>query len=278
MKLALVANHASGSADVDLDEIARLVADDGRNDVRDVDLADLAEADLSGVDRLVVAGGDGTVGLAARSALQAGSQLAVVPCGTANDFARAMSITRDAPEAARRAARATGTTTVEVAVVEDGPFVNLAACGLTTKAARDASWLKTHVGPLAYAIGAIQAGFSEHSITARVEVDGEVIFHGAAWQVMVAASGAYGGGARVAPADPTDMRLDVSIVPRSHRLALFKRAWGMRNGTLHEQDGIVHGRGAEIVVEGPRDYNIDGELRPLDRARFSVCGTVEVVA
>ena len=56
-------------------------------------------------DRLVVAGGDGSIAPAAEAAAGAGIALAVIPAGTANDFARAMELPDDLDDACRLAVR-----------------------------------------------------------------------------------------------------------------------------------------------------------------------------
>lgn len=278
MQLAFVANHRSGSGRVDLDEVGRLLEADGTNDVRAVELSDLGSIDLSDVERLVVAGGDGTVGNAARCAMRTESQLAVVPAGTANDFARAVGLPLEPRDAAQLAADPAARTRVaEIGMAEEEPFVNAAACGLTVAAAQRASGLKAALGPLAYGVGAVNAGWRAHTVTAKVLVDGETLFHDACWQVMIAASGAFGGGASLGPVDPSDGCLDVAVIPKGSRVGLVGRAWGMRTGTLHGQTGIVYGRGAEIEVQGPRDFNVDGELVEMEDGRFRFGGTVDVV-
>ena len=88
------------------------------------------------------------------------------------------------------------------------------------------------------------------------------MFAGSAWQVVVANTGAFGAGSEIGPADPADGRLDVAVVPAGSRAALVRRAYGMRAGTLVDQKGVRHARGARIEVQaGPRaQFNVDGEV------------------
>ena len=69
---------------------------------------------------------------------------------------------------------------------------------------------------------------------ARLLVDGELVYAGGAWQVIVAVTGAFGGGSNVGVSDPRDGVLDVTILPAGSRLALARRAWGLRRGTIAE--------------------------------------------
>lgn len=209
-------------------------------------------------ERLVVAGGDGTVGHAAAEASGLGVPLAVVPTGTANDFARAMGLPEDLDEAIALAATGTRTRTIELGEIDGRPFVNAASAGLAPSAARRAAPLKRLMGPLAYPVGGLAAGLLDRPIHCTV---GDA-FDGDAWQVTVACTGAFGGGAEIEPADPQDGLLDLVVVPAGNRLGLLRRAAGMRRGTLAEQPGVVHLRADALVVEVPpgTPFNVDGEV------------------
>ena len=49
-------------------------------------------------------------------------------------------------------------------------------------------------------------------------------------------------------ADPRDGELDVAVLPAGSRLALARRAWGLRRGTIEQQEPVEHHRGAVIEV------------------------------
>jgi diacylglycerol kinase (ATP) len=275
-QIALVANPRSGKGDTPGDvesELRRAGADVVRFDIEDAEAAA-----ASGADRVVVAGGDGSIGLVAACAARAGKPLGVVPVGTANDFARAIGIPLDLSEACRLAANGTAGRRIDLARIHGRPFVNVASAGLAVKAARGAAGLKKLLGPGAYAVGALRAGVSAEPVECEVSCDGERVFSGRAWQVIVANTGAFGGGAGIAAADPADGLLDVTVVEAGPRLALIKRGYAMRAGTLLSEDGVRHARGRRIEVEGPTRFNVDGELCR-DPGEFRVePGAVEVVA
>ena len=127
MRLHLICNPGSGSAPDVEGTTARLEAH-GATVTEDTD----------GVDRVVVVGGDGTVAPGAELAARLGVPLAVVPAGTANDFARAHDLPLDVDEAIALAATGTATRTLELARMGDRPFVNVATAGLSVDAARRA--------------------------------------------------------------------------------------------------------------------------------------------
>jgi len=259
MRIALVCNPDSGGG-VDVDGLTNELERLG------------ATVDDERPERLVVAGGDGSIAAAAARAGALGVPLAVIPAGTANDFARAIELPRDRAEAARLAAAGTYTRPLELAHMGDRPFVNVASTGLAPAAARRAEPLKRPLGPLAYSVGGVLAGLLERPLECRVEVDGDEVFAGRAWQLTVAASGAFGGGSEIGHADPRDGQLDVVVLPDGSRLGLVRRAIAMRRGNLGDQPGVVTARGDDVVVEvapGTR-FNVDGEVVPVTdgRARF----------
>jgi len=212
-------------------------------------------------DRIAVAGGDGSVAPAGELAGRLDVPLAVIPAGTANDFARAHGLPDDPLEAAALAVTATATRELELGRLADGrPFVNVASAGLASVAARRAQPLKHRLGPLAYAVGAVRAAATARPLRVAVRVDGHHAFDGGCWQVIVAVSGAFGGGSGVAEADPHDGVLDVVVLPAGSRLGLARRAWGLRTQRIAGQRGVEHLRGRVIEVAGASELNVDGEV------------------
>lgn len=277
VRIALVVNEGSGGG-TDPTSLADMLRVEGA-EVSVHAFAELDELELDGVDRLVVAAGDGGVGSAASRASRAGIPLAVMPSGTANDFAGFLGLPDDADEVAGLAADPQARIrALDIGLSGDVAFLNAAACGLSVAAAENAGPLKKALGVVAYAVGAVQAGASEQACSYRVEIDGEEVFDGEAWQIIVSGTGAFGNGAEVEPADPSDGELDVTVLHDGSRTALPLRAWGLMQGGLTEQDGVTHFRGREIVVEGADSWNVDGEVcRANDSGRFRLDGRVDVV-
>ncbi len=277
MHLAVVTNHRSGSG-TDRDQVLRLLSRHGIR-ITDLDIADLPTDLPAGVDRLVVAGGDGSLGVAARTANAAGVPMAVVPTGTANDFANATGLPRDieaacalatAPDAAVRHH--------EVGLTGDLAFVNVAAAGLSAVASGLARPLKKRLGALAYPVSAVRAGLTAPPFECRVVVDDVERFAGAAWQVVVAVTGAFGGGSSIGGTRRDDGLLDVAAVPAGSRAALAKYGYGMRRGTLTRLKEVHHHRGRRIEVVTSSEFNVDGEVRTLDPPVFTLLsGGVDLV-
>jgi len=273
VRIALTANTQSGGG-FDPEPLLEAMRANGADaELFGCDPEALEQIEASRPDRIAVAGGDGTIGPAAEAAGRLGVPLAVIATGTANDFARANDLPDDPVEAASLAATGERTRPLELGRLSDGrPFVNVASAGLAAKAARHASPFKSVLGPFAYAVGALRAAATEAPMRCAVRVDGEPRFEGGAWQLIVATGGAFGGGAEIGVADPGDGELDVTILPAGSRVALARRAWGLRRGTVEQQEPVEHLRGGVVEVELPRGavLNVDGEIRDGGLERVTV--------
>ena len=289
-----MANSNSGSADR-VDEVERLLHGaggqvrrlplerfcDGPEHVDDARLGAEAERLRAEADRVVVAGGDGSIGPAALLALRAGLPLAILPTGTANSFARFYDLPLEVDEAALlEVADDVRRVRAEVASSAGRPFVNVAAAGLSVLAGQQARPFKKRLGVLAYAVGAARAGVTGRPIRCTVVCDGREAWSGACWQVLVAATGAFGGESSTGGVDVTDRELDVAIVDAGPRVALVKRAFAMRRGELVDDAAVTHVRGRVVELNLPygTKFNVDGELLTPTPQRFSVEGTIQVVA
>jgi diacylglycerol kinase family enzyme len=230
---------------------------------------ELARLAATGPDRVAVAGGDGTIGAVADVAARLGVPLAVLPVGTANDFARANGLPADPAEAARLAARGERCRRLDLGRLADGrAFVNVASAGLAATAADRARPLKPRLGVLAYAAAALRVALTERPVRAAVRIDGEEAFAGDCWQLMVAVTGAFGAGSAVPDADPGDGRLTVHIVTGTRRTLGYeafrwrrtgsdpKRQWGRRMGS-----DPLRGRVVEVRLPAGAALNVDGEVR-----------------
>lgn len=256
--IALIANPDSGGGRGP--DVAALLRRRGVA-VESFGLDRISDAAASGAERLAVAGGDGTLGAVAEAAGRAGLPLAVIPTGTANDFAARHGLPADLDEACELAASGERRRSLEIAFIQSRPFVNVASAGLAPRAARRAHTLKGALGALAYPIGALRAGLLAKPIHCRVTGGSEVIHEGRAWQVSVASGGAFGGGSELR-ADATDGQLDVSVIPDRGRIRLAGHALALRAGALEKQDDVRHSRCRTVTVELDRGeaVNLDGEI------------------
>lgn len=274
--IALLTNPDSGTGDAE--SVAKCLREHGL-EVREFALDEADAAVESKPDGLVVAGGDGSLACVAAPAASAGLPIAVIPTGTANDFARELGIPREPGEACELAAEGKGTRRLDVGRMGDRPFLNVASMGLPPAAARHAHGLKAALGPLAYAVGAVRAGLQAKPVECVVRCDDNEVYAGPVWQVTVACSGAFGGGSSI-ETDLADQKLDVVVIEAGSRLRLAHHAYGLRRGGIGEQTGVTKLRcaHAEIALERPRSWNVDGELIESGTCEFRVDpDAVEVV-
>jgi YegS/Rv2252/BmrU family lipid kinase len=266
--IALLANPDSGKGEAD--EVAEAIGG-LRAEVASFGLEDVDEAVAAAPERLVVAGGDGSLGGIAAAAARAGIPFAVIPTGTANDFARALGIPLETEAAVRVAVEGNETRRLDLVHMDRRPFLNVASLGLSPVAAEHASGLKDALGPLAYTAGALRAGIEADPVRCAVHCDGELLFEGDAWQVTVACTGAFGGGSSV-DADPADGRLDVVAVEAESRARLVRHAYGLRAGEIEGQPGVhsLRCRSAEIELDGTEPFNVDGEIVESGTCAFQV--------
>jgi diacylglycerol kinase (ATP) len=267
LRVALVANAGSGSCDPDqCVEWLRTF----RAEVELFAIDELEQAVASGADRLVVAGGDGSIAPVAAAAGRASTPLGLLPAGTANDFARRMGIPPEMGPAARLAARGTELKKLELGWMDDRPFVNVASAGLPGPAARTAKAWKKPLGKLGYAAGALLAGVSAKAVSVEVSCDGTTLFEGDAWQVTVAASGAFGAGSRIDEANPHDGELEVIAVEAGARPGLVALAYRLRSGKLGEHPRASHARckHAAVQLRGHTEFNVDGEIVESGTVKF----------
>jgi diacylglycerol kinase family enzyme len=262
VRIALVSNAASGSGP-DGNALAAALCERGHQ-VEHLGLDELPNA-TGPWERLVAAGGDGSLGPAAAAATRAGATLAVIPAGTANDFARALGLPDDQMQALALASDPSARTqTVDIARADGVPFLNAASWGLSVDAAQAAEPLKGALGRLAYPAGAVRAALRGEPVDLQVAVEGRELFAGMAFGLIVAGTGAFGGGSEIDAADHDDGLLDVAVMPAGSRAGLLRRAAGMRRGDLAEQEDVIHARGQAVDVTTPADRdaaNVDGELR-----------------
>ncbi len=273
MQLALVLNPKSGGI-TDPDALVETI----RSRCSELTVFDVGEAEAAAAsrpDRLIVAGGDGSLGSAFAAADRHDVPLAVIPAGTANDFARALGLPLDLAEATDLATAAHPSLRKTWAGEANGrPFVNVASAGLAVDAAAAAESLKRMLGPAAYAAGAVRAGLEARPVRASLAIDGEETITGRVWQVLVGATGRFGGGSGLGDAVPGSPKLTVAWVPAGSRLTLPVRAIGLRSRTIERQPGVESWQTERPTIDATRAghvaaWNLDGERWEPDGARVA---------
>jgi diacylglycerol kinase family enzyme len=107
--------------------------------------AAVRDAAASGARRVLVAGGDGTIGSAANVLAGTGVELAILPCGTLNHLAKDLGLPLELEEAARVALRGRAIA-VDAAVVNERIFLNTSSVGAYTSFVRARERLEHRLG------------------------------------------------------------------------------------------------------------------------------------
>jgi YegS/Rv2252/BmrU family lipid kinase len=222
-----------------------------------------AGAAASRGDTPVAVGGDGLVGTLAGAVAGTDAELAIIPAGRGNDFARVLGIPTTPTEAARLAHEGESKQ-IDAGDVDGKSFVGIASCGFDSDANRIANETKLIKGNLVYAYAALKALAKWKPARFEVIVDGE---HHAVtgYSVGVCNSKAYGGGMYAAPqAELDDGLLDVILcaeVPK--RRFLFRTLPRVFKGTHLEDPNFSCFKGAVVEVSADRPFVVYADGDPL---------------
>ncbi|MBZ0331168.1 YegS/Rv2252/BmrU family lipid kinase [Halomonas sp. ANAO-440] len=240
------------------------------------------DSDICEGDRVLVAGGDGSVNRVASLCVERKATLAVLPSGTANDFSRNLGLPEDPAELCRLVASGQ-TADVDVAWIDDRLFLNVAHIGLGTVPSREASQgHKRRWGRFSYLFTLAQRVGLQKGIHARIECNDQVAE--GRWLTIAIASGAYfGGGHYIAEARIDDGYLDVVAVRQRPWLPLLVAFITTRllRRTPRRNDTVVHFKAPECQVKLRHAHTLtaDGEDmgRMADVVAFTRRGVLKVL-
>jgi diacylglycerol kinase family enzyme len=126
-----------------------------------------------GAQRILVSGGDGTIATAATALLETPAELAILPGGTLNHFARDLGVSTD-PEEALELAVDGQTRGVDIGIVNGHVFLNTSSVGAYVRFVRIRERLEKRFGyRAASAIAALRILFQWSTVAVELEVEGE---------------------------------------------------------------------------------------------------------
>jgi len=127
----------------------------------------------TGAKRILVSGGDGTIATAAAELLNGDTELAILPGGTLNHFARDLGVSTDAAEALELAVNG-DCRGVDVGVVNGHVFLNTSSVGAYVRFVRVRERLERRFGyRIASFLAALRILFQLRRFAVELEVDGE---------------------------------------------------------------------------------------------------------
>ncbi len=228
--------------------------------------------------RLYACGGDGTLQETANG-IPAGSdaELAVVPCGSGNDYVRTFGSREDFLDIP---ALVEGEAIPVDAVDCDGRLsLNIASIGMDAAVCAKMIRYK-HLpgvsGSLAYDVAILDVFCHPIGDDMVIEIDGEdgLVRRQGRYFLALAANGQYyGGGYKGAPqAVPDDGVLDFVLVKKIPRLQIPKFLGNYKRGDYAHLPFCEHIRGMAMRVKAakPTYCNVDGECSLADTMRFSI--------
>jgi diacylglycerol kinase family enzyme len=176
-RIPAIVNVASGTAD----EARTALAASGAFDVHEVQPTEIGstvkELAARGARRILVAGGDGTIATAAAALVGSTTELAVLPGGTLNHFARDLGISTVAAEAVKLAASGS-CRGVDVGMVNGRLFLNTSSVGAYVRFVRVRETLERSFGyRIASAMAAFRILFTLRLMAVEVVVDGQKRIH-----------------------------------------------------------------------------------------------------
>jgi YegS/Rv2252/BmrU family lipid kinase len=239
----------------------------------------LAEAAAGAPDSLlVVIGGDGTVNEVVNGVGGTEAEIAVLPSGTGQDFARTHGIPSGLDDAVRvvldGATRTIDLGLVDCAGDESRLFANVGSAGMSGSVARRANSMTKRFGGRATFFYALTREFLAWQNTRVVlELDDGVRREGPMHDVIVANGRFHGGGMKLAPdAEQDDGAFDVVTIGDVSKLDFVTTAPKLYSGRYlsHPKVELLRSPAVTIDADEPLPLEVDGEPIGTTPARFEV--------
>lgn len=273
-RLCLIYNPYAGRRKLlsQLDTVVRIFQESGyevwihrANSPRDIEET---AARQKGVERIVVAGGDGSIHQAVNGLLQIAPGerpvLGILPVGTANDLAYALHLPKTIPEACQVIARGR-IFQMDVGCLNERYFINVASAGLLTDVSPTVDVrVKNTLGQLAYYLKGLETlptfrPFRVAFLYEGKEREEEVL-------LVLALNGISVGGLRkFAPqASLSDGLLDIVLIRQSGWPDTLRLLFGLLRGEAIKSEQIIMFQTKELTINAERSMNsdLDGEWGP----------------
>ena len=227
---------------------------------------------------LIVVGGDGTINEVVNGVAGTGAEVATLPAGTGQDFARTHGIPSRFEDAVRVALEG-ATQTIDLGKVElaggtSRYFANFGSAGMSGAVAKRANAMTKALGGKITFYYALTVEFlAWRNTQVSVELDGGVRREGPLHDVIVANGRFLGGGMKMLPdAEPDDGRLDVLLIGDLTKRDLLLTLPKTYRGTHlpHPKAMSLSGSVVEVDAPEPLPVQLDGEQPGTTPARFEL--------
>lgn len=225
-----------------------------------------------GCGSVAVVGGDGTLSEIAGELVGLPVTLYLVPCGTGNDFARALRLPQDPLRAFE--AQLDGTPRqIDCGLINGRVFLNVSGSGFDVEVLRKTEELKpVYPGEKAYHRAVLSVLGRYRAFEMEISVDGGAFRRERVTIVEIANGQCIGGGMRVAPrASVSDGLFDVVLVRTVPRLLipLLLPLFMLGVHVCLPVARVVHARSVTLRSPG-MTVNIDGRLVRMQEARYEI--------
>jgi diacylglycerol kinase (ATP) len=211
-----------------------------------------------GIDRLIIAGGDGLIHRALPALAHSGVVVGIVGVGTGNDFARALGLPRRIPAAVDAALA--DPIPIDLIETDTGSLAATVVTGGFSGQVNDrANHLPFPPGQQRYTVATLLELPRLRTVELRLTVDDQT--HDLTTTLFaVANTPFFGGGMAICPdAAPTDGALDVTVVGPTSRLLLARMLPTVFSGRHVRHPAVTTYRGTRIELDTSTPLWADGE-------------------
>ena len=219
----------------------------------------------SSYEYILIAGGDGSVDSLVNAMMQKKIDLpiGILPVGTANDFGKFLGIPQDITEACNQilSSEPKG---VDIGVVNDKYFVNVASSGLFTDVSQKTDInLKNTIGKLAYYLKGLEEIPNLRKLKVKLKSK-EMTYDGKMYLFLVFNGQTAGNFKLATRADVSDGYLDVIMIKAVAIRDILPLFIKMLKGEHLDSDKVIYFKTEEVTIESDEDIvtDIDGEKGP----------------
>lgn len=284
LKALVVYNQASGRSEQNADRLSvfqtegsRLVEFSRQTCLKEV----IQNAVNDGFETVIAAGGDGTVNAVVNALMSVDAAtrpaMAILPLGTANDFASTLGIALDIDIAISQLNPANCIPIDVVRISADGferYYANVAAGGNSVRVTEEmTAEMKTRWGAFCYLRGAIPVLADLQSYHIELECDGEILEGQDSWAVLVANGRTNAGGIVVAPsASPHDGLMDVIVIRNGTVLDIMAIVGNAILGDYLASEQVIHRQVKQLKLrsEPGMRFSLDGEVIDEEPVEFNL--------
>lgn len=220
---------------------------------------------------IAILGGDGTARGIAGIVNKMQGVLALLPAGRGNDIFRMLKVPLD-PIAACQILAYGSETQIDMACVNDQPFLGICSLGFDSIAAQLANNARLIKGRAVYLYGGLRTLWGWKAIKFNVNIDGSAFEH-VGYTVAVANSQVYGGGMQLAPnASIQDGLLDIVLIGKVPKIRMLVNMPRIFKGTHTNEPGFKIIRGRSVTIETDPQFTIfaDGDAISAPPASITV--------